>query len=82
MKDNDIYYINIHGSGWGGKGTPDIIACINGKFVAFELKVGDNQMSPAQRIHKKRIEKSKGLHFVPRTLNEFMKIVEGLNEGI
>lgn len=39
-------------------------------------------MSPAQRIHKKRIEKSKGLHFVPRTVDEFIKIVERLNEGI
>jgi len=35
-------------------------------------------MSPAQRIHKKRIEKSKGLHFVPRSLNEFIEIVEGM----
>ena len=71
--------MNVHGSGWGGKGTPDLITCVNGKFVSFELKVGDNQMSPAQRIHKRRIERSpsNGLHFTPRTLDEFVEIVEG-----
>lgn len=78
MKQEDIYYINVHGSGWGGKGTPDLIVCANGKFVAFELKVGDNQLSPAQRIHKKRIKRSGGLHYVPRTLDEFKTILEGL----
>lgn len=82
LKEKDIYHVNIHGGGWGGKGTPDIIACICGKFVAFELKVGDNKMSPAQRIHKKRIVRNYGLHYVPRSLEEFKKIVSSLLEEI
>ena len=78
MKEQDIYYINVHGSGWGGKGTPDLITCINGKFVAFELKVGKNDFEPAQRIHKRKILRNEGLHYTPRTLKEFIEIVEGL----
>lgn len=30
--------INIHGSIYTERGTPDIIGCVNGKLVAFECK--------------------------------------------
>ena len=30
--------INIHGSPFSERGTPDIIGCINGRTVAFECK--------------------------------------------
>ena len=70
--------MNLFGDGWSGKGKPDLIACINGKFVAFELKVGSNDMQDDQKIHKLRIERSGGLHFSPYTLEEFINIVEEL----
>lgn len=78
LKKNNIYYLNLYGDGFSGKGKPDIVTCINGKFVAFELKVKANNMQDAQKIHKLRIERSKGLHFIPYTLNEFISIIEKL----
>ena len=75
LKSLGIYYINLHGGGWSAKGAPDLIACIKGQFVTFEFKVGDNDMQPDQRLHKKRIEANGGLHYCPRTLEEFIKIV-------
>lgn len=78
LKNQGIYYINIFGSGRTAKGAPDLICCINGRFVAFELKVEDNEMQPDQVIHKKRIERSDGLHYCPRTVNDFIGIVEGI----
>lgn len=79
LKGRGIYYLNLYGDGMSGKGKPDIIACINGRFVAFELKVGANDMQDDQRIHKLRIERSDGLHFSPYTLAEFITIVEELS---
>lgn len=76
LKREGIYYLNIHGGGWGTRGAPDLLACIAGRFVAFELKVGSNQMAPAQKIHKGRIEASGGRHYVPRSLEEFKRMVE------
>ena len=78
LKDRGVYHLNLYGDGRSGKGKPDIIACINGRFVAFELKVGDNYMQDDQKIHKIRIERSKGLHYTPYTLDEFRHIVEVL----
>ena len=78
LQSEGIYYINIHGGGWGAKGAPDLITCINGRFVAFELKVDNNDMQPDQRIHKKRIKNNGGLHYCPQSVNEFIKIVKEL----
>ena len=78
LEDNKIYYINKYGDGRTAKGAPDLYVCINGRFVCFELKVGSNSMSDAQKIHKLRIERSGGLHYSPYTLDEFIKIVEDL----
>ena len=78
LKKNKIYHINQFGNGWSAKGAPDLTACINGKFVAFELKVGENDLQDDQKIHRNRIRRSGGLHYSPYTLEEFIKIVEEL----
>ena len=80
LQASGIYYLNLFGDGWSGKGKPDLIACIGGRFVAFELKVGSNSMQADQRIHKRRIEASGGLHYSPYTLKEFIRIVEDLQK--
>lgn len=78
LKDNKIYYLNQFGNGWSGKGAPDLTVCINGLFVAFELKVGENNLQDDQKIHRKRIINSGGLHFSPYTIEEFIHIVEDI----
>ena len=81
LKGRGVYHLNLYGDGMSGKGKPDIIACIKGRFVAFELKVGANDMQDDQKIHKIRIERSDGLHFSPYSLAEFINIVEELLNG-
>lgn len=81
LKSKGIYYINKYGDGRSAKGAPDLITCIGGRFVAFELKVGTNEMQDDQKIHKIRIERSGGLHYSPYTLSEFIGIVESLLEA-
>lgn len=78
LKGRGIYYLNLYGDGRSGKGKPDIIACINGLFVAFELKVGENDLQDDQKIHRLRIKRSNGLYYAPYTIEEFISIVEEL----
>ncbi len=51
LKERGFYHINVYGGGRTAKGAPDLITCIGGQFVAFELKVDNNQMQPDQVIH-------------------------------
>lgn len=81
LKEQGIYCLNLYGDGMSGKGKPDIIACINGRFVAMELKVDKNDMQDDQVIHKLRIERSGGVHCCPRSLYEVKEIVEKIYEN-
>ena len=78
LKGKGIYYINKYGDGRSAKGAPDLYICIHGLFVTMELKVGKNGLQEDQLIHKRRIERSGGLWYSPRTLSEFVTIVEEL----
>lgn len=76
LKANGIYYVNTYGSGMTAKGVPDLLICLNGKFIAFECKVGVNGLQVDQQIHAIRIKRSGGKHYCPRTLEEAIKIIE------
>ena len=79
LNSRGIYNLNLFGDGWSGKGKPDLIACINGRFVAFELKVGENDLQDDQKLHRLWIKRSGGYHYSPYTLEEFISIVEALS---
>lgn len=73
LKGYGCYCVNIHGSSYIAKGTPDILACYNGKFIAIETKVGKNDTSTAQQIQHNRITEAGGVVIVPYTFNEFLE---------
>lgn len=45
--------VNIHGSIFSERGTPDILGCINGTMVAFECKRDDSE--DLRKIQKWRL---------------------------
>ena len=73
LKGYGCYCVNVHGSSYIAKGTPDILACVNGKFVAIETKVGKNDTSVAQNIQHLRIKAADGVVIVPYTFKEFLE---------
>lgn len=77
-KESGLYYINIHGGGFTGRGTPDIIICLDGRFVAVELKVGKNKLEPAQVIRRNQILQSNGVHIAPRSFSEFLEEIKNI----
>jgi hypothetical protein len=77
-RSEGLYYINTHGDGYGGKGTPDLLICVNGRFVAVELKVESGVIAPSQQIHRKRIERSSGTHFYCYSIEDFVEKIGAL----
>ena len=58
-------------------GVPDIIACINGRFVAIEVKrPSGGVISKLQQIQMERIKVNGGVVGVARSLDEFLKILK------
>lgn len=61
------------------RGAPDIVCCVNGKFVAIELKSRkyNAKLSVNQKLIKEEVEKCGGVFLCIRSLNELEEWFEG-----
>lgn len=59
-----IWHFSPFQAGMGRAGIPDIIACYEGKFVAFECKAGRGKTTALQEREINAIRTAKGLAFV------------------
>ena len=50
--------------GYGRSGVPDIVGCVNGRFVAIECKAGLNQPTALQEREMKNIKDAGGVAVV------------------
>ena len=65
-----------HGGMYGTAGIPDIIACVNGRFIAFEVKTPSGKATKLQEATIKKILKAGGVAAVVRSVDEVMVILE------
>ena len=48
LKEEGVYYFLPATHGFGRSGVPDIVCCVNGKFLADECKAGKNTPTALQ----------------------------------
>lgn len=70
------YAVKIHGNEFTESGTPDILACVRGRFYAFELKAEDGELSKIQVYRLKQIATAGGVVAVVTTLQQVKDIVD------
>ena len=80
LKSIDAYFIKTHGDRFSRVGTPDIIACVNGHFVAVEVKAENGKPSELQLYHLEQIRKAGGHSFLlyPKDFDYFKKYIQKL----
>lgn len=73
LNDNHIY--NFKTIICNKSGIPDCVACINGKFYAFEFKGSDGKLSALQCYNKSKIEVCGGKFYEvnPSNINLIME---------
>jgi hypothetical protein len=64
LKAYGAYAVNYIGGISANNGTPDILACLNGRFIAIEAKAGKNKPTDLQTLNLKRIDDAGGLALV------------------
>ena len=69
-----------HGGAYGTAGIPDIIACLHGRFVAFEVKTETGKLSKLQEITIQRIREAKGKAFTVRSAAQVAAILKELED--
>lgn len=60
LKEYGVYYFFPATYGMGRSGVPDIICCVDGKFLAIECKAGDNKPTALQERELKAIADAGG----------------------
>jgi hypothetical protein len=74
----ECFFFKEHGGQYGTAGLPDIICCIGGRFVAFEVKAPSGKPSKLQEITIAKIKAAKGEAFIVRSVGEVKKILDSL----
>lgn len=85
LKEQGAWFIKYWaGSQFTKDGIPDILACINGYFVAIEVKALNGKPSELQLYNIRKIREAGGFAFVlyPSGYEEFKKFVLDLNKNI
>lgn len=70
LKSIGAWYVCTNSQGYGRKGIPDILACIDGGFVAIEVKVGRDKPSAWQKREIKAVIDAGGRSFVARHIDD------------
>ena len=59
-------------------GAPDIIVCVAGKFIGFEIKTESGKQSDLQKAAQLKIEKSGGKYFIIRSVRDLIYVFQNL----
>ena len=65
----NAYYFLPATHGYGSSGIPDIVACINGRFVGIECKAGKGKTTALQEKNLNAITQAGGLSIVVNEKN-------------
>ena len=75
----DCFAWKEHGGQYGTAGLPDIICCIGGRFVAFEVKRPTGKLTKLQERALLRIQRAKGYACKVTSLQEVKEAIENFN---
>ena len=82
LNERGAYYFFPVTGGYGRSGVPDIVACLNGRFVGIECKAGDNQPTALQEKNLKAIRSAGGLSFCVNSVKVLREQLESDLEGL
>ena len=71
----DCFAWKEHGGMYGTAGVPDIIACIGGRFYAFEVKTEKGKATALQMATIRKIQNAGGTASVVRSVDEVRAVL-------
>jgi len=72
------FFWKQHGGQFGTAGLPDVICCINGRFVAFEVKTPSGKLTKLQEATINKINAAGGFARMVTGVDEVKEIIKDL----
>jgi len=80
LRGQGAYVYNAPGSASSAKGTPDILACVKGRFVALEIKKPDDSYGETkpQAIRARQVRKAQGIAAVVTSIDDVAALLRSM----
>lgn len=80
LKERGCWYVKYFANRNTRSGVPDILACVNGHFVAIEVKAEDGKPTELQKWNVDKIRECGGVAMVvyPSDWEHFVSVIGGL----
>lgn len=80
LKSKNIWYVKYFANSFTPVGIPDILACVNGRFLGIEVKNEKGKTTELQNYNLHEIRRCGGVAMVvrPQNFEELKKVVEDL----
>lgn len=80
LKSKGAYVVKQFGCAFSQAGTPDLLCCLNGHFIAIELKSDKGKPTKLQLIKLQQIKDAGGVAVLlyPKDFDEFKALIETL----
>ena len=77
----DCFAWKEHGGMYGTAGLPDVICCINGRFVGLEIKTPKGKATALQTAVLRKIRDSGGVARIVRSVEEAEAVIDTILAG-
>ena len=83
LKGAGVYYFYASTHGFGRSGVPDLVCCLNGKFIGIECKAGKNKPTPLQEKEMAAIRAAGGTTLVvnEENINDVEELINESGRG-
>ena len=80
LKSNGCYVVKYFGCAYTKSGVPDLLTCVNGRFIAIEVKSDTGRPSELQLVNIKQIQDAGGIAIVlyPKDWDKFKAFIESI----
>jgi Holliday junction resolvase len=74
------WYVKFFANGYTKKGIPDLLCCVNGYFLAIEVKAENGKATDLQKWNIEKIKQAGGRAMIlkPSMFEEFRKLIAEL----
>lgn len=72
--------MKIHGGPYQDAGTPDLLACYKGRFIAIEVKTARGVVRPEQKAAKRAITECGGYALITHMIGDVADVLDTIDK--
>ena len=84
LEDHNCWYIKYFANRMTKSGVPDILACVNGRFIGIEVKANNGHPSELQIWNRDKIREAGGIAIIiyPDQFEDFNVLIDLLESNM